>query len=526
MRDAPGIERTSELSPSNLPGAMHMLNLSRGRWLVAALVLALLPQPSPGLQRNESHLVVADATAPPTLLDPFKVYGTQAQSLFRLIYAPLFDRDPDGKIVAPLLEGRETPVDPLTWEFRLRRGIRFHDGIELTSSDVVFSLQRILDPQVASPRRRDFEDLAKIEAVDPVTFRITTRQPYALLPARLSQFSMILPDRLRGRSEADFFREPVGLGPFRLAELNAEHAILTAFPEYFAGPPRISRIVFPFIADPAERLRRLLEGKVDLVTNLLPQQVDAVKRARGVRLLKRPSIRLMDIILDTTRGALAKVEVRQALRYGTDVESLIKYVARGNGTPLATTVLPGDVGFDSSLRPYPFNPGKARSLLAEAGYPQGLRLRGMTTHDTRTIATAVAQQWAKIGVVLEVEADGRAAAMARWIKERDRYDFMVWDPTSILFDASFHLRLHIDPGHSMGRSPHPRALELLNRSDAESNRHAREALLREVQAIAYEQALVLPLYNVIDLYGVRDRVKGFAPSADTILRLAGVSVGP
>src|SRR5215467_14449413 len=97
-----------------------------------------------GSQRAE--LVVADATAPPTTLDPFKVYGTQAQSFFRLIFEPLFDRDPDGKIRTPMLE-HWGPVDRLTWEFRLRPGIRFHDGSELTAADVAYSLGRILDPE-------------------------------------------------------------------------------------------------------------------------------------------------------------------------------------------------------------------------------------------------------------------------------------------------------------------------------------------------------------------------------------------
>lgn len=493
--------------------------------LALGLALALLAGPASGLQGTAADLVVADATAPPTSLDPFKVYGTQAQSFFRLIYAPLFDRDPDGKLVTPLLE-RWGQVDEVTWEFRLRPGIRFHDGQELTAADVVFSLKRIVDPFLQSPRRHEFEELDSIVAVDRWTVRVVTKQPYALLPARLSQFSMILPDQLRGRREHEFFQNPIGLGPFRLGERTPEQAVLVAFPDYFGGAPKVSRVIYRFVADPGERLRGLQEGKIDLLTNVLPQQVDAVTRARHLRLLKRHSIRFMDIILDTTRGPLARAEVRQALRYGTDVDGLVKYVAQGNGTPLATVTLSGDFGFNADLRPYPFDPGKARALLAQAGFPQGFRVQGLATHDTRVLATAVAQQWAKLGVKLEIETEGRAPAMARWIRERDWHAFMIWDPTSIMFDAAYHLRLRMDPRHAMGRSPSPRALELLNRSDAERDPKARAALLREAQAIFHEQALGIPLYNVVDLYGVRDRVRDFVPSADTILRLAGVSLAP
>jgi peptide/nickel transport system substrate-binding protein len=487
------------------------------------LSLLLLPMSAgsaaPGSQRAE--LVVADATAPPTTLDPFKVYGTQAQSFFRLIFEPLFDRDPDGKIRTPLLE-RWGPVDLLTWEFRLRPGIRFHDGGELTAADVVYSLGRILDPEINSPRRTEFGEIDSVVAVDPLTVRITTKRPYALLPARLSQFSMLLPDQLRGRTAADFFKNPIGLGPFRFAQLDAKQAMLTAFADYYGGMPKVPTIVFQFIPESEDRLRQLLAGSVDIVTNLAPQQVESLLHAPGVRLVKRTSIRFMDVLVDTRKGPLTRPDVRRALLHGTDVEGLVRYIARGNGHAIATVTLPEDFGFNADLRSYPFDPAKARRLLAQAGFPDGFRLQGLATHDTQTLATALAQQWTRLGVTLDITVDSRAAAISRWIRERNQHDFLIVDPTSIMFDAAFQLRVLLDPTHPMARASHPRALELLNRSDTEQDSAVRAALLREVQSIAHEQALTVPLYQVVDLYGVREQVVDFVPSADTILRLGGV----
>jgi peptide/nickel transport system substrate-binding protein len=402
--------------------------------------------------------------------------------------------------------------------------VRFHDGSELTAADVVYSLGRILDSRVNSPRRHEFGEFESIVAVDPLTVRITTKRPYALLPARLSQFSMILPDQLHGRVEEDFFREPVGLGPFRLVELNSKQAVLKAFVGYHGGAPKTSRVVFEFIPEPEERLRRLLTGSVDIVTNLLPQQVDSLLRARGVRLVKRNSIRFTEVLIDGRTGPLARTEVRKALLHATDIEGLVRYVARGNGHPLATVTLPEDFGYEATLKPYPFDPAKARALLTEAGYPAGFALQGLATLDTRTLATALTQQWAKVGVKLDISVEGRAAAISRWIRERDRHQFLIADPTSIIFDASFQLRVHLDPAHPMARASDQRALELLNRADAEQDETARASLLREVQGIAHDQALTMPLYQVVDLYGVRERVTNFVPSADTILRLGGVGL--
>jgi ABC-type transport system substrate-binding protein len=282
--------------------------------------------------------------------------------------------------------------------------------------------------------------------------------------------------------------------------------------------------VFEFIADPEERFRRLLSGTVDIVTNLLPQQVDPLVRARGVRLLKRHSIRFMQVFIDARREPLAKTEVRQALLYGTDVEGLVRYVARGNGRPLTTITLPEDFGYHAALKRYPFDPAKARTLLSEAGYPEGLRLQGLATHDTQTLATALAGQWAKVGVTLDVAVEGRAPAISKWIKERDRHDFLIVDPTSLIFDAAFQLRMHLDPAHPVSRASHPRVLDLLNRADTAQDATARAALLKDAQSVAHEHALTLPLYQVVDLYGVRDRVVDFVPSADTILRLSGVGL--
>jgi peptide/nickel transport system substrate-binding protein len=500
------------------------------RWVVFLVLALILPTAVPAAASSSTpgtkgaDLIVADATALPPTLDPFKVYGTQTQSFFRLIFEPLFDRDPDGKIRTPLLE-RWGPVDRLTWEFRLRPGIRFHDGGELTAADVVFSLERILNPQVNSPRRHEFAELDTITAVDTHTLRITTKRPYPLLPARLSQFSMILPEELRGRSESEFFREPIGLGPFRLSQLSPEQAVLAAFQNYHGGPPKVPNVVFQFIPDANDRLNRLLNGDVDIVTNLQPQQVGTLLGTKGVRLVKLNSIRFMDVLIDNRNGPLVRVEARRALLHGTDVEGLVRYIARGNGHAIATVTLPEDFGFHPGLKPYTFDPAKARALLAQAGYPNGFRLQGLATHDTQTLATALTQQWAKIGVKLEVAVEGRAPTMTRWIKERDRHDFLILDPTSIIFDASFQLRLHLDPAHPMSRmSPPSRVVDLLNRADTEQDPDARAAILRDVQSIAYDQGLTIPLYQVVDLYGVRDRVTGFTASKDTILRLGGVGL--
>ena len=193
-------------------------------------------------------------------------------------------------------------------------------------------------------------------------------------------------------------------------------------------------------------------------------------RARGVRLVKRNSIRFMEVFIDNRNGPLARAEVRRALLHGTDVEGLVRYVARGNGRAIATVTLPEDFGFNAGLKPYAFDPAKARALLAEAGYPDGFRLQGLATHDTQTLATALAQQWAKLGVKLDVTVEGRAPTMSP--VDQGTRPARLPDPRSRPASSSMPRSSSEStwtPRIPMARASHPRALELLNRADTEQD---------------------------------------------------------
>ncbi|MBI3077839.1 MAG: ABC transporter substrate-binding protein [Deltaproteobacteria bacterium] len=496
---------------------MFRLAIVLGALLAAASGAGAAAQESRG-----PTLVVADATGPPSTLDPYRIYGTQVQSFFRQLYGGLVDRSPDGSLQPGVAERWELVEDHL-WRLTLRKGVRFHNGEEVTAEDVRFSLERILAK--GGVRRRDFDFIDRVVVVDSHTVDILTRISYPILPARLAQFGVVLPKRLiEAKGEEEFFRAPVGLGPFQFVHMDRQRAVFRAHEQYYQGPPGVSNLIFEFIGSEEERMNRLLQGRVHIVTNLPPRFATRVYKHPRADLVKKPASQFYYILFNTLKdGPLAKRAVRQALRYATNVKSLITYVAQGNGVELATFTMPEEFGYHPDVKPYPFDPGRARALLAGAGYPKGFRLRVVATYEVEVLMRAVARQWEKVGVRLEIEVDHRTQAINRWIAHRD-LDAYALDPTNLLFDAIYHLKSKLDPEHPISRFRHPEASRLLPVAEQAMSEERRRDALRRLQAIVHEEVPAIAFYQAVNLYGVRPEVANFTPHADTILRLHGVTL--
>ena len=497
------------------------------RILMILLLLAGLLPLWCGLSNAEPKgtLIVADATGVPDTWDPYKIYGTEMKSIFRQIYDLLIDRDPNGKLIPGIAKSWEL-FDDTIWQIKLQEGIKFHNGDEVTAEDVEFSIKRILDPKVKSPRRRDFDFIDRVEVINKYTVNIITKEPYALLPDRLFQFSIILPARVfQQESAEEFFNNPIGVGPFKFAKWDKEGIILEANENYWKGSPKVKRVIFKFISGKKERIERLLNKDLDIVSNIMPQYTLKLRKDKRIKLIKKPVIQFFNAILDTFgKKAFADRRVRQALNYATDVDKLIRYVQKGNGRRLATFSMPEEFGYNPNLKPYPFDIEKARTLLAQAGYPNGFKVKVLTTDDCKELAKALASQWRKLGIETELDVRSRTEAISIWINKKIPFDIFTVDPTDLLLDASYQMVVHLDPQHPISRFHDDRVIKLLYKSNETMDKEKRSALLQKIQEIVYEEAPVVFLYQNIGLYGVGADVIGFVPYADTILRLYNVSV--
>lgn len=325
-----------------------------------------------------------------------------AWQMFDALYA--FDKT--GKMVPRLATGHTISDDQLEYRFTLRPDVKFHNGDPLTSADVKFSMERILDPATKSTRRPNFLPvIAATEAPDPRTVVFKLKMPDGAFLNKLAGFMYVVPKRYiesLGSAEA-FARAPVGSGPFKFVEQKiGERVVLERFDGYFGPKPKIKRLVFKFIGEPTSRVNALITGEVDIADLLPTNAIPRMKGTAGVEVMPTAVGSPLGIKMYANDPSLPihKREVRLALQYALDTNAIIKSVFHGVGKPLVTYLSSYyPYGIDPELKPLPYDPKKARELLAKAGYPNGFDFTLVSGSDQpKELAEAIAAYWGQVGV--------------------------------------------------------------------------------------------------------------------------------
>ena len=310
--------------------------------------------------------------------DPADHRDRDTETVLRNIFDGLVTRTPDGQVVPEIAESWEQP-DPTTYIFRLRRGVRFHDGRPLTAEDVVFTFQRILSPTGLdgrqSPRLGLLGPLREVEALDDYTVRMKLASPSPVFLQLLVHTQIVPKHYIEQVGLQGFTRHPVGAGPFKFVQGRLDgDIVLERFDDYYGGspdlppvgPPPLRRVVFRMMPEPGARVAALLSGEVQIIHEVPPDAVPQLERSPGVQVKVAPGTRLYAIELNNRR--LTDPRVRQALNYAVDWETILRELYRGYAHRVATAMLPSGFGYDPSLKPYPYDPDRARELLREAGY--------------------------------------------------------------------------------------------------------------------------------------------------------------
>jgi peptide/nickel transport system substrate-binding protein len=344
------------------PGTRGAGTHRRRRAACLALVLAVLGLPDAGRAAAHGRLVVCDDVHDPLTLDPQKQFSEKNAALCQQMFEGLVQFDPDGRIVPALAVSWER-LDPLRVRFHLRKGVVFHDGEAFDAGAVKYSIERYLDPATHFPARAFVDSIAGAEVIDADTVVLATKYPDSLLLNRLAAIVLIVPPQyLRRVGDEAFARSPVGTGPFRFVSWEEGRAVvMEAFDRYWMPAfPRTKTLVFRFVPE-AQQVRELLAGRIDLLTELPGTATLAVTRNPRTRILKKESLFTVCASLNVSSGPLRDVRVRQAMNYAIDKTALIRYDLLGNGRPLASLSMEGETGHDPDLRPYAFDPAKARA---------------------------------------------------------------------------------------------------------------------------------------------------------------------
>ena len=479
--------------------------MTRVLLLAVAALLALMPARAPAQPLGELRVAIPWT---PENLDP-----TMNLSSFRaMVGVSLFDslvgRDAENRIVPQLAESWRL-VDDVKWQLKLRRGVVFHDGEPFNAETVRFTFQRVLDPEQKSPNRANVAEIVRVEVVDDYTVNVVTRQPYAPLINRLLDFAMVPPKYVAEKGNQGMALRPVGTGPYRFVELiKDDRMVVEAFDRHWRGAPKIKRIVYKPIPEPFTRAAALRNNEVDLVTTMPPSLARELERAPGIRVQRVPSSWIIYLGLNALKKPLSDVKVRQALNYATDVDAIIRNVLEGNGRKLEGPLTPQMFGYDASIKGYPYGPARARKLLAEAGYPDGVEIilespAGRYQGD-KEIAEALGGQWQKAGFKPKVQVAEWGAYFKRYLAKQfqDAYVLGLGGPMQ---DADELYNLVSSKGRGLYyKNERVDALFDLGRSTMDQAK--RRQIYRDLQGAMVEDATWVFLLQQVDIYASRDRL--------------------
>jgi len=338
-------------------------------WSIAVAAIALMFATAPAMAAPEGKIVVAFDTDTPTM-DPHGHAERAGVIINWHLFDSLFFRQKDMKVVPGLIKGYSV-VDDVTVDLDLRDDVKFHNGEPFTAASVKFSMERVLDPASKSPRITAINWLESAEIAGDYKVRLHFKQPYPLWMEEMQNFAMVPPKYIQEKGQEYFAEHPVGTGPYKFVKWSrGQEIVLEANPEYFKGAPRIKTVVFKIIPDSSTQIAALLSGAVDVVRNVTPEDRAVIDAKKNLKTVSVPILRFQWFYLADALNPdspLSDKRVRQAINYAANVPRIINDIVGGLGTQ-TVCLNPMHFGFNPDLKPYPYDPEKARALLKEAGY--------------------------------------------------------------------------------------------------------------------------------------------------------------
>jgi peptide/nickel transport system substrate-binding protein len=431
------------------------------------------------------------------------------------VFDNLTSRHPDGKLY-PGLATEWKSTGPTTWTFKLRPGVKWHNGDPFSADDAKFSLERTYDPGMKTMVSTVFTTIDRIEAPDPQTLVIHTKKSDPLLPARLGFYGgQIVPKKYLAQVGPDTFNQkPVGTGPIRLTSWTKDDkAELGAFGDYWGGKIDVDRVIFRPIPETAPRVAAVLKGEVDLITQLAPDQWDRVNQNATTRAAGALYAGLYVLAVNSKVPPLNNPLVKQALSLGIDREAIVKELWRGRGIVPSGPIAKGDNHFDASLPPLAYDPKEAKERLKKSGYknePVYIETTVNYTANDKPMSEAIAAMWKDIGVNAVVEV---IEYSVRAQKNREKTFKGLWwsDPTSTLADPDGMMWRLLGPGGPQDYWRHPEFDELGNAARFSLDEKFRGEAYRKMTKIFLEHHPWIVVIQPNEDYGLQKYVE-FTPN--------------
>ena len=481
--------------------------LNRRQFLKSAAVLGLTgltvaARTGTAFAASKSRVVVFQGVGLDSL-HPYAYIGGGISGIWQHVIEPLIEMDYSrAEYVGVLAESWE--FQGRKWLFRLRKNIRFHDGSPFTSKDVLFSFDRMVKDR-KSLQASNFNEVTNIEAPDDYTVTIATKQPNAVLLERLNNRFIVSQSAVeKTANELDNYK--IGTGPYKLVSWQrAGNLVLARNDDYWRAKPEIKEVLFKTVKEESARVAGLLAGQADAISNLPIEEIERVVKNPRTRVEKVQGYRMYFLTMNVTHKPFDNKLVRQAFNYSVDPTVILRHIFEGNGYALNGPLSSNMIGYDPAIKRYPFDPKKARELLAKAGYPNGLEVKLYLAPDRhlkgKEVCQVIARQLAESGIKAELVPqeypiywgrDGvNGGKLPFYYAGRSAYD------ADTFYDQYFHTGVTKRTGYS-----NPELDKLIEEEQQTGDHKKRIAVLQQAGRIVMEDAPVVPLYTLAEIYGL------------------------
>ncbi|WP_416145415.1 ABC transporter substrate-binding protein [Planococcus koreensis] len=463
-------------------------------------------------QSDSKTLVVANGTDV-TSFDIHDHNTTSTEAVHVNMFNYLLTNNGEEGFKPDLAESWEN-VDDKTWSFKLKEGVKFHNGEDLTADDVKYTLERIAKDDTLL-EHGNYNQIQEVKVVGDYEFEIITKNPEPALLNRLSRLgSGILPkDYIETEGWEVFLEQPVGTGPYKFKEWKKDDRLtLEANTEYFGEAPKWEEVVFRSIPEDSTRVSELLTGGVDVAVNIPPTDVERINNTDGVKAVQSPTQRVMMFTLRTDEGSVTgDPKVREAIDLAIDKQAIVDSLLEGAGTVTRTRVTPGNVGANEDLYGKSlYDPEKAKQLLEEAGHADGFELalsapNGRYLKDKETVELVTAML-SEVGITVNLELMEWSAFNQKYQEKGFGEMFYIGYGNS-MFDASLALdRLTTEEAAGESDYNNPEVNDLLLAAEQNMDADERAQQYQKAQELIAEDRPQIYMFQLDAITGINERL--------------------
>ncbi len=469
--------------------AMNQAKTPVPTWFVVILVASVSVLSACSAKPDPNTLVMIIESSP-TNLDPRVGLDAYSERIDTLLFDDLLTRDEHLNVQPQLAERWEVP-DPRTYIFHLHHGVKFHDGRALTSRDVKWTFDSLLEGKIRSTKAATYRWVERIEAPDDFTVVFHLKEPFTPLLWNLSDGAIGIVPYGAG---SEISGHPIGSGPFRFVSAEQDkEVVIERNDEYWGEKPKLPRVRFTVVPDTTTRALELRKGSADVALNALTGDlVLALEKQSNLQVLHAAGTVLWYLAFNTRDPILKDSRVRQALAYAIDRRPMIHYLLRDFARPADSLLPPESWAYDPELTRYDHDPERARQLLEQAGYPaiNGVRfhltMKTGTEESTRLLAAVLQQQLREVGIVLDIRTFEFATFFADVTRGAYQVHSLRWvggneDPD--IFEYVFHSSKFTPNGANRTFYSNPHLDMLIDQARSELDQEHRKRLYAEIQQV-------------------------------------------